>query len=85
MQGLFASVTEFMICPWDGFKLCQLLVRHSFSLCSIFVPAFLLYRTNCGSKVLWVGWYPNLSIGSFYLTPGGGFFRFHVTTVRYIG
>ena len=29
----------------------QLLVDHSFSLCSIFVPAFLI-----GRKILWVGW-----------------------------
>ena len=47
-----------------GLKLDQLLVGHSFSLCSIFVPAFLVDRTNFGLKVLWVGCCPYLSTGS---------------------
>jgi hypothetical protein len=33
-------------------KLGQLLVGYSLSICSIFVPAFLVDRTNFGSKVL---------------------------------
>jgi hypothetical protein len=43
-------------------KLDRLLVHHSFSLCSIFVPALLLDRTNFGLKVLWVSWcsYPEV-------------------------
>jgi hypothetical protein len=46
-----------------GLKLGHLLVVHSFSLCSIFVPIFLLDRTNFGSKVLWVGWCPYPPLG----------------------
>lgn len=41
-------------------KLDQLLVDHSLSLYSIFVPVFLEYRTDFGSKVLWVVWCPYL-------------------------
>jgi hypothetical protein len=36
----------------------------SFSLCSIFMPAYLVGRTNLGLKVLWVGWCPSPSTGS---------------------
>jgi hypothetical protein len=39
-----------------GLKLGLLLVAYSFSVWSIFVPAFLLDSTNFGSKVLWVSW-----------------------------
>ena len=46
-----------------SFKLGCLLVGHSFSLCSIFVPVLLLDRTNFGSEVLWVGWCPYCSTG----------------------
>jgi hypothetical protein len=41
----------FGACPWDGFQVGWLLVSHSLSLCSIFVPAFLSDRTNFGLKV----------------------------------
>ena len=37
-------------------KLGLLLVGHSLSLCSIFVSAFLVDRTNFGLKVLWLCW-----------------------------
>jgi hypothetical protein len=33
-----------------GLKLGQLMVGHSLSFCSIFIPAHLVGRTNCGSK-----------------------------------
>ena len=50
-----------MLAHGMGFKSGQLLVGHSFVLCSI--HAFLLDRTNLGSKVLWVDWYPYPSTG----------------------
>jgi hypothetical protein len=93
-------------CPWDGSQIGLLLVGHSLSLRSIFVPIFLFFgggvdfsrhgfsarqlptffvdRTNFGSKVLWVGWCPYLSMGlqeiSGYLclVTGGGIFRFYI-------
>ena len=46
-----------------GLKLGWLSVGYSLSLCYIFVPALLFKRTNFGSKVLWVGWYPYSSFG----------------------
>ena len=45
-------------------KLGLALVGHSLNLCSIFVPALLVGRTNFGQKGLWVGWYPYSSTGS---------------------
>ena len=39
-----------------GLKLSWLLVGHSLSLCSIFVPVLLVDKTKLGSKVLWMGW-----------------------------
>ena len=39
-----------------GLKLSWLLVGHSLSLCSIFVPMLLVDKTKLGSKVLWMGW-----------------------------
>ena len=57
-----------------------LFVDHSLSLCSIFVPAFLLDRANFESKVLWVGWCSSVSTGRFCQTTGGGLFKFHVST-----
>jgi hypothetical protein len=49
---------------WMGLKLGWLLVDHSLSLCSIFVSAFLLNRTNFRLKILWVTWCPYLFTGS---------------------
>jgi hypothetical protein len=46
-----------------GLKLGQVLVGHSFILCSNFVLAFLVERTSFGSKVWWVGWCPDPSTG----------------------
>ena len=37
---------------------------HSHNFYTTFIPAHLVGRTNCRSKVLWLGWCPNLSIGS---------------------
>ena len=37
-----------------GLKLGQSLVRYFPSLCSIFIPAYLVGKTNFESKVLWV-------------------------------
>ena len=48
-------------CPWMGLKLGLSLDGLCFSLCSIFVPVFLLDRTNFVSKVWWVGWCSYLS------------------------
>ena len=36
-----------------GLKLVSVSFVHSLSLCSIFVPAFLVDRTNFGSKCIW--------------------------------
>ena len=47
-----------------GFKLSWLLVGRSLSLCSIFVPAFLLDSINFVLKLLWVGWCSYLFTGS---------------------
>ena len=44
-----------------GLKLSQLVVGYFLSLCSIFVPAFLVDWINLGLKVLWVGLCPYLS------------------------
>ena len=41
-----------------GFKLGRSLVGHSFSLCFIFVHAFLIVRTHFGSKIVWMSWCP---------------------------
>ena len=43
-----------MLAHGMGIKLGQLLVGHSLSLCSIFVPAFLLDRANFWSKVIFL-------------------------------
>jgi hypothetical protein len=56
-------------------KLGSSLLSHLFSLCIIFVPAFLLDRNNFGSKILKVGWCSHLSMKSC-LTTGGGLFKF---------
>ena len=45
-------------------KLGQSLVSHSLNFCSIFTPAYLVDKRNCGSKVLWLSWCPSPSIGS---------------------
>jgi hypothetical protein len=58
----------------------QSLVGHSFNLCSIFVPAFLLDRSNFGSKMLKMGWCPHPSTGGCYLTTEVGLFRLHLPT-----
>ena len=63
-----------------GVKLVLLFVDHSLSLCSIFVPAFLLDRANFESKVLWVVWGSSVSTGRSCQTTGGGLFKFHVST-----
>ena len=47
--------------PWDGSQVGQSLVGHSLSLCSIFVPALLVGRTNFESKVF-VGELMSLSL-----------------------
>ena len=44
-------------------KLCQLLVGHFLSLCSILVSLFLVDRMNFGLKVLWMGLCPYPSTG----------------------
>ena len=64
-----------------SFKLSQLLVSHSFSLCSIIIPTFLLDRTNFRSSL--VGELMSLSLhwGSC-LAIGGSHLRFHIPTVR---
>lgn len=46
-------------------KLCQSLVGHFFNFSSICTTVRLLSKANCGCKVLWLSWYPSLSIGSF--------------------
>jgi hypothetical protein len=43
-------------------KLGQSLIGHSFNFCSLFIPANLVGRKNCGLKVLWLC--PYLSIRS---------------------
>lgn len=59
---LFANNTKSLIMAgisahsWDGSEVRLLLFGYSFRLCSIFVPALLLDRTNLGSKFCgWVG------------------------------
>lgn len=42
----------------------QSLVGHSLNLCSIFISAHLVDRTNFRPKGLWEGWEPPLSPGS---------------------
>ena len=63
-------------------NLGQLLIGQSLSLCSIFVPAFLLFSTYFESKVLWVDW----EFLSFYymscLAIEDGNFWFHFATAR---
>ena len=56
---LSASITEYhlqcqelVLSLWMGFKLSQLLVGYSLSLCSIFVLVFLVEGTNFVLKVL---------------------------------
>lgn len=44
-------------------ELGQSLIGHSFILCSIFIPAFLLDGNNFGSKNLKLCWYPHFSTG----------------------
>ena len=56
---LSASITEYcqglVLAYGMGFKLGQSLVVHPLNLCSIFVPALLVGRTDFGLKVLWLG------------------------------
>jgi hypothetical protein len=66
-------------------KLGWLLVSHSLSLCSIFVPVFLLNRTNFGLKVLLMGWYLHPYTGGPCQATGDGLFRFHIPTVGCVG
>lgn len=47
-----------------GLQLCQSSVGHSHNFCTIFTPAHLVGRTNCRSKIMWLGWYPSPSFGS---------------------
>ena len=57
-----------MLAHGISIKLGQLLWGHFLSLCCIFVPAFLVNRTNFGSKVLWVGWHPyHSTLGTAWL------------------
>ena len=51
-QGIFNSVKLFSHGLY--LKLGQSMFGHSLGLCSNFVPAHLMDRTNLGSKVLWV-------------------------------
>lgn len=67
-----------------NFKLDYLVVEHSFSFFSFFVPAFLWDRKNWGSKDLRVGWPLSLLWGSC-LTLGCGLFSFHVLSVSHLG
>ena len=54
----------------------------SFSLCSIFVPAFPLDRDNSRLKIFrWVSG-PNIPLGP-HISTGGGLFRFYFPTVGY--
>lgn len=47
-----------------GLKLKQTLVGHSHKFCTTIVPAHLVGRTDCWSKVLWLGWCPYFSLHS---------------------
>jgi hypothetical protein len=62
-----------------GLKLDPFLFALSFSLCYIFVHAFLVDRINFGLKVLWVACCPYPSTESCLAT-GGSLFRFHIPT-----
>ena len=75
-------VSEIGACPRDGSQ-NGLVTEDSFSLCSIFVPAFLLDRTNLESKVLYMGWHSHSSTGdpAWRLESYG--FRFYIPTVEH--
>lgn len=45
-------------------KLNQSLVGQFHSFWATFIPLHLISSTNCRSKILWLGWCPNPSIGS---------------------
>lgn len=78
-DSLSASITEYhWWCQEFAFSHgmgVKLLVGYFLSLCSIIDPAFLVDRTHCVLKVLWVGWYPYPSIGGSCLAVGRGHFR----------
>jgi hypothetical protein len=79
-----------------GLNLGQLLVRHFFSLYSLFIPAFLLDRIDFGLKVLyWVeslgfilGWKFWVVVLSLHWGPplvtGVGYPRLHVLIVSHL-
>ena len=76
-----ASIAEyqgFMLVHGMGLKLCQLLVGYSFSLCSIFVMAFILDRTNFGWNFLQVIWCPYPFHLGFCLSLVGGWWPLKV-------
>ena len=47
-------------------KLGQSLVSLFLKFCFIFTHVPLVGRKNCGSKILWLDWCPNLSTGSLF-------------------
>ena len=60
------------------------LITHSFSLCTIFLPLFLLDSNNSESKDLKVGLCPHPSTGRPWTTEGD-LYRFHLPSVWYFG
>ena len=51
------------VCPWDGSQVGSIIGWTSSQSLLHLVLAFLIDRTNFGSKVLWMGWCPYLSTG----------------------
>lgn len=70
-----------MLAQGIGFKLGQLLVDHSFRFCSIFVPTFLLDRSNFVSNVLW--WVDG-HITPLGVLPGYKRWFLYISTVRHL-
>ena len=65
-------------------KFGQSLTGHLFSLCSIFVDAFLLDRNNFGLKILRVDLRPSPSMGGGgCLTTAVGLFWFYICLRRF--
>jgi hypothetical protein len=71
-----------MLAHGMGLKLGWLLGGHSFSLCSIFAPAFLLDLKNFGSKFLGM---VETSLTGGCLATGDGLFWIQFPTVRHLG
>jgi hypothetical protein len=78
-MSLIVSWTS--VCPWDQPQIGLVLVGHSSSLYSIFVPMLLLDMTNFELKVVLVDWWPIPPMRSSLGTESG-YFRFNTFTAR---